>query len=430
MTAHSAQKKPHPKTTRHEPQALPASGGNGGSSVPAVRRKDDPESNPTAKLIGLLVARKDEIARRLDGAFTVDAMISIVATSIQQNPMLLECTPASIIGAVYEASQVGLRPDSTLGQCYLVPYWNGKRNCREAKLILGYRGLIALAEAGGTVTSVVARVVYEKDRFVYRESVDGTVLEHTPTEERDRGEPRAVYCIIRKRFGPPIARVMWWWEILEVAERQSQGKKDSPWTTHVVEMGRKTVVRRELKYVPMAPASSRVMQIDELGEEGIDQGLSRVGRDILGEGEQRYIDDKPTPPPLIAGAEVVDDDDGTVQEKSEREPPAKHERAREPRPEPTKGEATVPDEEDELEQRFRGLKARAQALAKAHPSAAPAIRLAAQPLAEIEAGDADIVERMDEIEKALDACERAANGDLSPEEEERMAAELGKGGKK
>ncbi|WP_202630600.1 recombinase RecT, partial [Deinococcus alpinitundrae] len=88
----------------------------------------------------------------------------LAVTEFRKNPMLKECTPESLLGAVMQAAQVGLEPDA-LGSAYLVPYYNKNKNVKEVQLQIGYKGLIELVRRSGQVTSIVANEVYENDEF-------------------------------------------------------------------------------------------------------------------------------------------------------------------------------------------------------------------------------------------------------------------------
>lgn len=62
-------------------------------------------------------------------------------------------------------SKLGLDCVGTLGQGYLVPYYNSKIKAYECQFIAGYQGLIELARRSGNIARIESRVVYEKDAF-------------------------------------------------------------------------------------------------------------------------------------------------------------------------------------------------------------------------------------------------------------------------
>ena len=73
-------------------------------------------------------------------------------TALSKDPKLQECTPQSFLGAMMQAAQLGVEPNTPLGQAYLIPYRNtGQMECQ---FQIGYRGLIDLAYRSGEITSI------------------------------------------------------------------------------------------------------------------------------------------------------------------------------------------------------------------------------------------------------------------------------------
>lgn len=69
-----------------------------------------------------------------------------------------------------QAAQLGVEPNTPLGQAYLIPYRNhGQLECQ---FQLGYKGLIDLAYRSGEITSISAHEVCENDDFEYELSLD------------------------------------------------------------------------------------------------------------------------------------------------------------------------------------------------------------------------------------------------------------------
>ncbi|MGC8170012.1 recombinase RecT, partial [Salmonella enterica] len=52
------------------------------------------------------------------------------------------------------------------------------------------------------------------------------------------------------------------------------------WWDHFVEMGRKTVIRRLAKYLPLSIEFQRAVAIDSLAEAGKDQGMGIIDGDF------------------------------------------------------------------------------------------------------------------------------------------------------
>lgn len=71
---------------------------------------------------------------------------------------LAETTPQSFLGAMMTAAQLGVEPNTPLGQAYLIPYRN--KGVMECQFQLGYKGLIDLAYRSGEISIIQAQVVY------------------------------------------------------------------------------------------------------------------------------------------------------------------------------------------------------------------------------------------------------------------------------
>ena len=86
-------------------------------------------------------AMEGEIKKALPSVITPERFTRMVLSAISVNQQLASCTPSSFLGAMMSAAQLGLEPNTALGQAYILPYSNhGKL---EAQFQLGYKGLIA-----------------------------------------------------------------------------------------------------------------------------------------------------------------------------------------------------------------------------------------------------------------------------------------------
>ncbi len=166
--------------------------------------------------------------------------------AVARNPALLQCTPASFMESMVRAGELGLRFAGAGGEAYLVPY---KNSCT---LIIGYRGLCALARRTGKVTRIEARCVHEKDVFEISYGSGQQIL-HRPHLGADRGELTCAYALGELKGGDMQIEVMTRAE-LDVIKDRSRANGKGPWKTDYEEMARKTVVRRLCKYLPFPTA--------------------------------------------------------------------------------------------------------------------------------------------------------------------------------
>lgn len=206
---------------------------------------------------------------------TPDRLMKTALGAIRTTPALQECTVASLFGALVQSAALGLEPNSPLGHAYLVPFWNKKKGRKDVQLIIGYRGLIDLARRSGQIVSIAAHAVRENDEFELVLGTDGKIV-HRPNLAIDRGEIVAFYAVAHMKDGGVAFEAMSKRDVDRIAKMsQSQGDY-GPWKDHYEEMGRKSVIRRLAKYLPLSIELATAVALDERAEMPSGQGLDRV----------------------------------------------------------------------------------------------------------------------------------------------------------
>ena len=259
--------------------------GNGGGAM--IRM--DPRA---AAVREILIKSKEGLQQALPKHMTAERMIRVAMTVIQKTPKLLECDKRSLIGAIVEASQLGLEPDGVLGHAYLVPYTLNKNKPNEitvCQLIPGYKGLIDLSRRSGTIKTVEARIVYEKDEFDFSYGLNPK-CEHRPSRQPDPGKPIYVYAIGHLINGGVQYEVMTVREVESIRSR-SRASRNGPWVTDWEAMAKKTVLRRLCKLLPVSVETQRAIAIDEHDDSSTPLVNLGVGLDLdLSEAEAELID--------------------------------------------------------------------------------------------------------------------------------------------
>ena len=201
------------------------------------------------------------IAKALPSVMTPERFARITLTALNTNQQLQETTPASFLGAMMTAAQLGLEPNTPLGQAYLLPYRN--KGTLECQFQIGYRGLIDLAYRSGEIKMIQAHVVYGNDDFDFSFGLEPQ-LHHVPAKS-DRGEPEWVYASFETKDGGHGFEVMSIDDIRKHAAKYSKSYSSnfSPWKTSFEEMAKKTVLKRVLKYAPMRTDFVRAVTADE-----------------------------------------------------------------------------------------------------------------------------------------------------------------------
>lgn len=184
-------------------------------------------------------------------------LIRDAMTVISANPQIGLCDQRSVLGGLMTCAQLGLRP-GVLGQAWLIPF-KGK-----AQLIIGYQGLLSLANRSGDIASISARMVHEKDIFEMEYGLDERLV-HKPGPGQ-RGPVTGYYCVVRTKSGGR------YWEYISVADAEEHrdkfamarkdGKVVGPWVDHFDSMALKTAIIRTLKLAPRNTELQTAIDID------------------------------------------------------------------------------------------------------------------------------------------------------------------------
>src|SRR5574343_332893 len=197
------------------------------SNLPAAKEK-------LRKFGELFTTKKDIFAQVLPQHMRPERLIKVALMAMNRQPLLLQCTQASLFQALLAAASLGLEPDGVLGSAYLVPYRNNKTGQYEAQLIPGYRGLIDLARRSGQIESIEAHVIREGDKFECGFGLYPT-LTHTPVfpgtaEYLDNKHIIGAYAVAKLKDGASQFEVMSRAEIDAIRNR-SKAKDSGPWAT-------------------------------------------------------------------------------------------------------------------------------------------------------------------------------------------------------
>lgn len=239
-----------------------------------------------------------EIKKALPSVITPERFTRMVLSAISVNPKLASCTPGSFLGAMMSAAQLGLEPNTPLGQAYILPYSN--KGVLEAQFQLGYKGLIDLAYRSGEVEVVQAHIVYENDAFECEYGLEPK-LTHTPAD-KDRGEPIKVYAVFKTKSGGYGFEVMSMEDVRNHAAKYSKayGTAFSPWKSNFEEMAKKTVLKKVLKYAPLKSDFVRGITQDETIKTEIAEDMYSVPNETVYEAEFVDVDTET--------GEVIEDD--------------------------------------------------------------------------------------------------------------------------
>lgn len=248
--------------------------------------------NSAGNLVGLsqkdvntyLLGMKDRIAAVLPKHLTADRILSMAATTIVKNPQIAKCTPASLLGAVMQASILGFPPVDALGYCYFVPF-NNKRVVNgvevkqpEVQFQIGYKGLIELARRSGKIKMVYAEVVRDGDEFEVGFGLEPK-LYHKP--KFDSSKPMThVYAVCHFTDGGYNFVVLSRSDV-ERLRMRSPMQKSNPsgaWLTDYDSMAKAKALKQLAKYMPLNIDQQEAIATDEsvMTPDSFQQGKAKV----------------------------------------------------------------------------------------------------------------------------------------------------------
>ena len=239
-----------------------------------------------------------EIAKALPSVITPERFSRIVLTALSSNPKLQECTPQSFLGAMMTAAQLGVEPNTALGQAYLIPFKN--KGIMECQFQLGYKGLIDLAYRSGEVSNIQAQEVYENDVFEFEYGLEPK-LRHVPAK-KDRGDVICYYAIFKMKDGGYNFGVMSVDDARKHGQKYSKSYSFGPWQNNFDEMAKKTVLKKVLKYAPLKSDFVRAVAQDETIKKDISDDMTFVP-------DETIIDAEVTE---VAEGEIIDTETGEV----------------------------------------------------------------------------------------------------------------------
>lgn len=226
----------------------------------------------------LIKALEPEIKKALPEVITPERFTRMALSALNTTPKLQECTQISFLAALMNAAQLGLEPNTPLGQAYLIPYNN--KGIMECQFQIGYKGMIDSSYRNPQVQIISAQVVYENDYFEYELGLNPKLV-HKPTYQ-DRGEIKLFYGYFKLANGGFGFDVMTKTDMDMYAKEYSKAfdSSYSPWKTNYIGMAKKTVIKQALKYAPVKAEFSKAISTDETIKNEISDDMSMIHSEI------------------------------------------------------------------------------------------------------------------------------------------------------
>lgn len=248
--------------------APPNTSTNGQIQKPPAKKEDT---------VGAFIERmKPEMTKALPTHVNADRMARVALTALRTTKDLGKCTTPSLVACIMQAAQLGLEVNTPLGHAYLIPRKmdRGKQTERlDCTLMIGYQGLLEIAQRSGRVKRVWAFPVYKGDKVTVSYGLRPNI-EHTPDFNVDRSPANLTHTYAAATLegsDEPTFVVVTRKEIEAARLRGASKYTTTPWDTDYEAMALKTAVRRLYKWLPKSIEIARLLSavgVDESHEAG------------------------------------------------------------------------------------------------------------------------------------------------------------------
>lgn len=213
-----------------------------------------------ATLAGILgsPAMKSKIAGVMGSERTAAGFVSSVISVANNNKLLANANPMTVVAAAMVAATLQLPVVPTLGMAYIVPYKG------QAQFQIGYKGLIDLAERSGQFKNIIDEVVYE-GQLIKKDKFSGEYVFDEDAKKSDK----VIGYMARFDLINGFSKTMYW----SIEEVQAHAKKfsqafrsgyESPWKSDFDAMARKTVLKALFsKYAPKSIQMQNAITFDQ-----------------------------------------------------------------------------------------------------------------------------------------------------------------------
>lgn len=347
---------------------------------------------------------------------SADRAINIIGRAASKTPKLLDCTSASLMQCLVDTAVLGLELASPMNHAHPVPFWNSRKGAYEATLVIGFEGYLELMYRAATPQAEpyyeTIRVDWVWTNDVFRYNLAGR---EPPVHEikwgQDRGEPMMVYLVAFFKAGGHYFESMTMEQLLEhrarYAKKDRNGNWSGPWSgdsqAELLEMGKKTIIRRAQKRLKKSSEMAQAATVDEddqpLGQRAVVKPLQDILPEVAGGFEDEPVPeeqstadqakaalkqkaDPPAEEPELPPPPVDDDIvDAEFTENPAPESPQKPQEASEKKAPPAKDQAAEAQEAEEEAKEDPFQDAKPPEGAKNHPKSVQkylAIRAAAE----------------------------------------------------
>ncbi|MGL5329983.1 MAG: recombinase RecT [Peptostreptococcaceae bacterium] len=229
--------------------------------------------NPSYAMKQLMIKMKGEIGSALPSQLSSERFQRVALTAFNSNPKLQNCEPMTFIAAMMQSAQLGLEPNTPLGQAYLIPY--KVKGVDKVQFQIGYKGLLELAHRSGKLKTLYAHEVRENDEFDIDYGLEQKLI-HKPLLKGDRGAVIGYYAVYHLEPSGYSFVFMTYDEVMAHGKKYSKSFEGGVWEKEFDSMAKKTVIKKLLKYAPLSIEMQRAVAFDESVKGSIDSDMLLV----------------------------------------------------------------------------------------------------------------------------------------------------------
>lgn len=227
-------------------------------------------ARPPATILDHIRSMQDQFQLAMPKGAEAAQLVRDAITALRTTKNLEKCDAPSVIGSLMTCAQLGLRP-GVLGQAWILPYWDSRANDgrggHRAQLIVGYKGMVALAYRSPNVSTVIGRMARAGEIFEVDYGVADSLV-HKPNLEPGvvPGDVIAYYVVVKLTDGGHVFYVMTRAEAEAYKERYAPTNRDGkivgPWVDNFDEMALKSCLRQLAKWMPQSTELQQAIDVD------------------------------------------------------------------------------------------------------------------------------------------------------------------------
>jgi recombination protein RecT len=234
--------------------------GAGDRGAPTNVSPHDEYKNRMQQFHKELERQADEFRKTLPAHIPLERFTRVLQTAINKDNKLLYADRASLWTAAQTCAQDGLLPDGR--EAAFVRFWDKRNRIERVQYMPMVFGLLKKIRNSGELSTIVARVVYEGDRFRNWIDDEGEHLEYEIGEVQDQTIVRKVFAMAKLKDGSVEVEVLSPADIEQI-RNVSRAKDDGPWVQWWDEMAKKSAIRRLSKRLPMSTDLDDLVRRDD-----------------------------------------------------------------------------------------------------------------------------------------------------------------------